>query len=44
MENIIYLAIGGAIGFIVGIFVYRNNKGLSKVADKADNIVKEVKK
>lgn len=33
------LAVGGGIGIIAGIFIYRNNKvKLSKYADKVDEL------
>jgi hypothetical protein len=39
------LLLGLAIGGVVAIFVYRNNKKkIDKVADKVDNIVEAVKK
>lgn len=35
--TILLLAAGAAIGFVVGIFVYRNNAGLfGKYADQVD--------
>ena len=35
--------VGAVAGFIIGMFVYRNNKGLVKVADKVDGIVDIIK-
>ena len=45
MEFIYGLVTGLVIGGVVMIFVYRNNKkAISKYADKADEVVKVIKK
>lgn len=44
MDLVYGLLIGGVVGFIVAVFVYRNNaKQISKVADKVDQLVEVVK-
>ena len=45
MDFIYGLLTGLVIGGVVAIFVYRNNKkAISKYADKADEVVKVIKK
>ena len=45
MGTIFTLIIGGVIGAVVGIFVYRNNeKKLDKIADKIDVLYDKISK
>ena len=45
MDFIYGLLVGLVVGGIVTLFVYRNNKkAISKYADKADEVVKVIKK
>jgi len=45
MEIVITFLIGSVVGFVAGVFVYRNNeKKISEVADKVDGIADKVEK
>lgn len=45
IQIIIAFVVGGVVGFIISVFVYRNNaKSIGKVADKIDEISEVLKK